>query len=478
MSSGKDNSNKTPLIEVPTHVPSAAPSSSSSTATTAPRTTNDTSDSANNSNNSKIAVPDHFAAPSAPTTGYHRVTDAGAPPPPPGGGGSIDVPPPAYGSEAAPSLVNLTRVRLQFGGVLILGVILCLVLNYHGITWLFKWEIEKEMALNCAIGDAGDALSDCLGAQGVYRVSFTLFVFFLVHYIMSHRQNLCLEPTSRIEFNHSYIVWKLGGAVGFLALCFVIPNSFFVFFAWLSFVLSILFLIGQLLVLIEFAYSWAEDWSQREDQRYPRALLACTILMVIGAIVIISLGFKFYGASSECGGNQAALTLTLIAGIFYLVLSVHIGKGTIVPAAVVFIYTAWTCFSALSSDSPPECQQFQVTGIGQLVFSAVFTAASLVVSTLSAATSRDAFNTTDMEETGVEADALLLQHFHLMMMLASSYLSMLITNWTIVGDSSMASIYGNRNQASYAAKLGSDGLCVVLFIITLAAPLICKNREF
>jgi len=102
----------------------------------------------------------------------------------------------------------------------------------------------------------------------------------------------------------------------------------------------------------------------------------------------------------------------------------------------------------------------------------------VIVSTLSAATSRDALHTTDMTETGLDADCLLLQHFHGMMMLASAYLSMLVTNWTIVGDTNMANIYGNRNQASLGAKLGSEALCCVLFIVTLVAPMICKNRQF
>lgn len=476
MSSPKNNA--TPLIEVPSAPPPPPAATASSSAPPATRTTHDT-------DSTKVNVPayspsnndsDHHHYPPASSTGYHRVTGDDVP------AGHVAVPgstsaPPAYGSAAAPSQVNLTTVRLQFGLVLILGFVLALVMNYRNIDWLFKWVITKDFE-SCIIGPSPDDWLQCLGAQGVYRVSFTLFTFFLVHYLVSHRQNLCMEPQSRIEFNHSKLFWKLIIAVGFLFLCFVIPNSFFVFYAWLSFVLSILFLVGQLLVLIEFAYAWAEDWSQREDQRYAKALLGLTILMIIGAITIVGLGFSFYGFNSSCGGNQAALSLTLIAGIFYLLLSVHIGKGTIVPAAVVFIYTAWTCFSALNSDSPPECQKYQVEGVGQLVFSAIFTAASLVISTLSAATSRDAFNTTEMAETGLEADSLLLQHFHLMMMLASSYLCMLVTNWTIVGDSAMASIWGSRNQASLGAKLGSEALCVVLFLFTLAAPLICKNREF
>jgi serine incorporator 1/3 len=453
-----------PLVPVPSSVPETK------TTTGGGRTAADTT-TANHHDSGKISVPDSVHS---PTTNYTRLDDDM----PSHHNNEVSVPPPAYGSEAAPSQINLTTVRLNFGLVLLLGFVLCLLMNYHIVTWILKWVVEKEMADSCAIGDSADALSECLGAQGVYRVSFTLFMFFLIHYLMSHHHNLCMEPKSRIEFNHGHILIKIVIAIAFLFLTFVIPNSFFVFYAWLAFVLSIFFLIGQLLVLIEFAYSWAEDWSQREDTRYGKALLFLTVLMIIGAIVIVSIGFKFFGSNSDCSGNQAALSLTLIAGLFYLALSVQIGKGTIVPAAVVFIYTAWTCFSALSSDSPPGCAAFTTSGALQLILSGVFTAASLIVSTLSAATSHDAFTTTDIEETGLEKDAILLQHFHLMMMLASAYLSMLVTNFTIVGSSSMASIYGDRNSASLAAKLSSEGLCVILFLISLAAPYCCKNREF
>lgn len=390
--------------------------------------------------------------------------------------------PPAYGSEAAPSLLSMNQLRAKFGMFLLGGFVLSILLQFNAVQWILKWVVERQIDSNCAIGVSPDDRSQCMGAQGVYRVSFALFIFFFAHYLASHRQNLCMASEDKITFNQNYFLVKCILLIAVTLICFVIPNSFFVVWAWFAFVLSIFFLVAQILVLIEFAFAWSEDWNKKAeelgDSRYRTGLLVSSIVMIIGAIVIISLGFVWFGHSSECGGNQAALCLTLIAGIFSLALSLKVGRGTIVPAAVVFIYTAWTCFSALSGSSQGPCRGVDPGSTSQLVLSAVFTAASLILSTLSAATSRDAFECTDMELTGADADASLLQHFQGVCTLAAAYLSMLVTNWTIVGDNSMASIYGNKNNASLAAKLGSEGLCVVLFFITLIAPMCCKNRSY
>ena len=456
------SSAKTPLVQVPAALPSNAPPPSASAA--APRTASSTEMEYSASHS--VAVP--AAAPHGGGHDAHLLASAGT------------AVPPAYGSAAAPpAAMSMTRIRITFGLFLLFGFVASLLLQFQTVMWIFKWVIEKGMAESCAIKTGLPGLYQCMAAQGVYRVSFALFVFFLLHYMLSHRQNLCLEPESRVALNQGYFIIKLVLLVGFMLLCFIIPNEFFVFYAWLCFALSIIYLIAQLLVLIEFAYAWSEDWSSREDDRYQKGLLACTVGMIVGSIVLLSLCFKWFGYQSECGGNQAAIALTLIAGLFYLAVSVQAGKGAIVPASVVFIYTSWTCFCAISSSGDEACQgTIGASTNTQLVLSSVFTAVSLIVSTLSAATSRDAFSLDDMTETGAEGDAMMMSHFHGIMVLASAYLAMLVTNWTIVGSTSMASIYGVANHASLGAKLGSEALCVVLFLTTLIAPYCCKGREF
>jgi len=65
------------------------------------------------------------------------------------------------------------------------------------------------------------------------------------------------------------------------------------------------------------------------------------------------------------------------------------------------------------------------------------------------------------------------------MMLGSCYLAMLLTNWTVVGSSSMETMQPNDNsQGPFWAKLSSEFVCILLYVWTLIAPLLCRDREF
>jgi len=325
--------------------------------------------------------------------------------------------------------------------------------------------------------------SACLAAQAAYRLSFVASIFFLIHWIVSTPRNLFLEAHQRVAFNNTGFFWKLVVVAGVAALTFIPGgNSFFATWAWIAMALSVLFLIAQLLVLLEFAYAWSEDWSAREDSKYQKALLACCVVMFLAVVAITGLAFHWFGAAG-CSGNQTAIALVLVAGVASVVASIALPRGSIVPACVVALYCVWTVFTAfMGRTDVPGCNTLTSSSSDtlQIVISTVVTVGALLISTLSAATSRQAFAMSELEavQDAAAAEAENLAHFHGMMFLAAAYISMLVTDWSVLGAAPNVATVSGGGKAAEGAKLGTVGVCFLFYGWSLVAPYVLSGREF
>ncbi len=93
------------------------------------------------------------------------------------------------------------------------------------------------------------------------------------------------------------------------------------------------FLLLQIIVMIDFAYTWNESWTSEEVNRKGLVLVAAVILYA-ASIVLLAMGFKLFGAegcklSHFFLGFTIALTLILSA----LSVSPYVDKGGLLPAA-------------------------------------------------------------------------------------------------------------------------------------------------
>jgi hypothetical protein len=60
--------------------------------------------------------------------------------------------------------------------------------------------------------------------------------------------------------------FKLLFLIGLVAGAFFIPQEFYVYFAWLALVASVVFLFFQLVLLVDFAHSWTESWLEKYNE--------------------------------------------------------------------------------------------------------------------------------------------------------------------------------------------------------------------
>lgn len=384
---------------------------------------------------------------------------------------SGDVPLQSDGVHATSSASDL-GVRAVYGLFLVTGFILGILLQNDVVEWIVKWSINKN-------GDCSS--NECIGIQGAYRVSFALFLFFLVHYLISHSCNCCMSAEQRVSFNRpKMILLRVVVLVVLLLVTFVVPNPFFTYYAWFALVVSCFYLIGQLILLLHFAYQWNDNWRNREENKYTYGLLVCTLAMFVGGLTLLGYLFKWFGNDSSCSTGQGILIVILLMGLVYTVLSVVVGHGSLLPSAVVFLYTVWLAYSGLSSGIEVGiCNTIASTSTTQMVIGAVFSALSLGIAATNAGQSRDAFSTSDSDLSLTEADvsAKSFQFFHLMMMMGACYLAMLLTSWAITGSTGVGSA-SDSGTASMWVKLGSDLLCIALYLWTLVAPKMCPDRDF
>lgn len=206
------------------------------------------------------------------------------------------------------------------------------------------------------------------------------------------------------------------------------------------------------------------------------------------AIILMYTWFVGDG-SNGCHLHKFAVSITLVLFLLYLILSVKVEHGALLPTMVVFAYTASLCWSALQSspdlatcDTRAASNRGSAWDTAQLVIGAIFVAASLCYSSLSAGSSRSSFALSVKPDTSggraeqVEEELAAFAFSHIMMTLASIYMSMLLTGWQIVGTSSALNV--DQGAGSFWVKLCSEWATCLMYMWSLAAPLIFKDRDF
>ena len=252
-----------------------------------------------------------------------------------------------------------------------------------------------------------------------------------------------------------------------------------------------IFIIIQVILLIDFAYSISETllgwWEETEDRRYIGILLFLTASCYIASIIVTIFMYIWFG-SSECKLNQFFISFNLVLFVITSVTSIIPSvqeanpKSGLAQSAMVAIYSTYLIASAISSepvDNTGICNPLgdprEKTETTSMFLGSLFTFLALVYSTSSAATTfhssdgssepllaqahltaavesgalrmsslesgdREGTYPEDDEQDGVQYN---YSFFHFIFMIGSMYLAMLITNWdsvVVVGEGDYAEV--------------------------------------
>lgn len=424
-----------------------------------------------------------------------------------------------------PSCRNSTSTRIMYALLLLLGTIAACITLSPGLQDVLKKVPFCKTGSNNYV--PSDVTLDCESAVGylaVYRICFILSLYFFLMSVMMIRVKSSQDPRAPIQNGFWAIKYLLiiGGIIG----AFFIPEKSFgstwMYFGMLG---GFLFIIIQLILIVDFAHSWADAWvgnyEETESKGWYAALLGASFFNYAVSITGVVLLYVYYTHESTCALNKFFISFNLILCVITSIISIlpvvqeHHPRSGLLQSSVVTLYVVYLTWSGISNSPDEHCNPgflgiFSVNDtknrvtfdkesiIGLIIwFSCVLYSSLRTASKSSKITMSENvlvqdngadYTTVDGRnhdaEGGNEAKvwdneeekvAYNWSFFHLMFALATLYVMMTLTNW-YKPNSSLDTL--NANTASMWVKIISSWMCLALYVWSLIAPAVFPNRDF
>lgn len=379
-----------------------------------------------------------------------------------------------------------------------------------------------------------ESLADCqkvVGFQAVYRICFGLACFFFLMCILMIKVESSKDPRSAIQngFWFFKIIIVVGIAIG--ALFIPNGNDFNTVWMWFGMIGGFLFLLIQLILIVDFAHAWNERWLGNYEDSQSKwwfvGLLFFTILFYLLSITLIVLFYIFYTNNLQgCELHKFFISFNMILCIVISVLSVippiqeANPRSGLLQSSIITLYVMYLTWTAMTNNPEPTCNPSIDWVNGTLSIQAGGTAGhgteagadhmyfdwksivSLIVFLICVlyASIRSSSHThvgkitgQGMESTTIgggssdpesgedrddESDGVAYNYsfFHFMFFLASLYVMMTLTHW--YKPSTDVQYVMNANVPSMWVKISSSWVCILIYAWTLIAPAVLKDRDF
>ncbi|XP_060830651.1 probable serine incorporator isoform X4 [Bombus pascuorum] len=420
-----------------------------------------------------------------------------------------------------PTCRNSTSTRIMYALLLMLGTIAACITLAPGLQDALK---KVPFCTNSSNYVPSKFTVDCESAVGylaVYRICFIIALYFFLMSIMMIKVRSSKDPRAPIQNGFWAIKYLLiiGGIIG----AFFIPEkSFGTTWMYFGMIGGLLFIIIQLILIVDFAHTWADNWvgnyEDTESKGWYAALLGATLFNYAVSITGIVLLFIYFTHADSCDLNKFFISLNLILCVIASIISTlstvqeHNPRSGLLQSSIVSLYVVYLTWSGISNSPDRECNPgflglisgndadaknrvaFDKESIIGLIiwFSCVLYSSLRTASKSSKITMSENILVQDNgaegrnpdSETGNEAkvwdneeDAVAYNwsFFHLMFALATLYVMMTLTNW-YQPNSNLDTL--NSNTASMWVKIISSWMCLALYIWSLIAPAVLPNRDF
>ncbi|MCO5604930.1 hypothetical protein L7F22_059105 [Adiantum nelumboides] len=338
--------------------------------------------------------------------------------------------------------------------------------------------------------------------QAVVRVSLGNFLFFLLFAVLM--VGVKDQKDVRDSWHHGgwlikFIMWSV-----LIALMFFLPNGAIYAYESMSKFGSGIFLLIQVILLLDFTHSWNAAWVQKDEKFWYIALLIASLFCYMATFTLVGLLFHWFTVSGQdCQLNVFFIVMTMFLAVVFTVISLHpkVG-GSLLPASVVSLYCAYLGYSGLSSEPRDyECNglhnHVKAVSSGTLVLGLLTTVLSVVYSAVRAGSSTALLSPPASPQTDTQKPLLPIQggeeeendqkdeqkpvtyvysFFHLIFALASMYSAMLLTGWTNARSDGSELI--DVGWPSVWVRMTTQWVTAGLFLWSLIAPLMFPDREF
>jgi len=251
----------------------------------------------------------------------------------------------------------------------------------------------------------------CYGTMSVYRVSSALAVFHLLLALVMIGVKSKKDP--RESAQHSWWSIKILVLLALMVGIFFIPNVAFIGYGYIALIGSLLFILIQLILLVDFAHSWNESWVQNYAEGEGKncwlgLLLTSTgVMYAISLVLTVLMYVYFLENSSECWMNSMFISINLAVTFIVSLISVHPKvhernpRSGLLQSSVVTVYSTYLTWSALASEPlEMKCNSFapfntdpnSASGGFSLFLGVFFTFVALVYAAVRAGSSGDDFS--------------------------------------------------------------------------------------
>ncbi|KAA8548489.1 hypothetical protein F0562_000244 [Nyssa sinensis] len=361
------------------------------------------------------------------------------------------------------------RARYSYG-------IIFLLINL--IAWLVRDYGQRVFPQLHYLKACGIGGRDCFCTMGVLRVSLGCFIFFFIIFLTTCKTSKLYE--ARSTWHSGWWALKFVLLIVSLVIPFFIPSDFVQLYGELARVGAGIFLLLQLISVIEFITWWNNYWMPNERRRQSCFFgLFMSTLFYIASLCGIVVMYSLYAPGPSCTLNIFFITWTAILLVVMMVISLHskVNRG-LLSSGIMASYIVFLCWSAIRSEpatdkcSPQKQESGHVDWTNVLGF--LIGICAIVIATFSTGIDSQSFQFRK-DEVQLEDDIpYKYGFFHLIFSLGAMYFAMLFISWNL--DSSTRKWRIDVGWASTWVKIVNEWFAASIYLWKLIYPVVRQTE--
>ncbi|XP_073695465.1 serine incorporator 5 [Garra rufa] len=430
-----------------------------------------------------------------------------------------------------PKIKQSTSTRFMYALFFMLVTVTCVIMMSPTVEAAMREHIPFYTEM-CNQLNAGENCSTLVGYSAVYKVCFGMACFFFLFSVFTIRVRT--STGCRAAVHNGFWFFKF---VALLACCaggFFLPNQdkFLEVWRYVGAAGGFLFIIIQLMLLVQFAHRWNQNWSSgvKYNKIWYAALALVTLVLFSVAVGALVFMIVFYTDSEACFLNK--LFLGVNGGLCFVVSLLAISPciqtfqptSGLLQSAVISVYVMYLTFSALAS-KPIETVERNgnnvtvcvfpyksglqsdtniVTGVGTAILFGCILYSCLISTTKRSSTALQVYrndmpenerarccfccvdDTEDYDDEKTaggqnvkydERDGTIYSYcyFHFVFFLGSLYVMMTVTNWFHYENAKIERLL-DGSWSVFWIKMASCWVCLFLYMWTLVVPMLFPKR--
>ncbi|XVF65027.1 hypothetical protein PTKIN_Ptkin09bG0213800 [Pterospermum kingtungense] len=318
----------------------------------------------------------------------------------------------------------------------------------------------------------------CFHTLGVLRVSLGCFIFFFLMFLTTFSTRKLYEACSK---------WHLGWwGLKFILLLvsmvapFFLPSDFIQIYGEVARIGAGIFLLLQLISIIEFIRWWNKYWAPAEQSKQSCSVaLVTSIVFYVASIGGIVSMYYFYAPRPACSLNVFFITWTAILLIAMMSMSLHskVNRG-LLSSGIMASYVVFLCWSAIRSEPADEKCNAQKPKDGHVDWTSILgfliAIGAIVMATFSTGIDSKSFQ---FRKDEVKLDDDIRYNygfFHMVFSLGAMYFAMLFISWNLEDSASKWRI--DVGWTSTWVKIINEWVAASIYMWKLIAPAVKQPK--